>query len=164
MIGSAAGTSIIDTINLSQFEKAQAELISLPKKQKTQYAIVEVESRLHRRVYSTLRKNYSVAEIGSVFLNSGWTEEQIDLFWKVFFRKEDKRKNKKTTSMRVSSKKVKAIPHEDNTQDNSASHSASPSADGNASQNDGLSAQSIAENDQPLSGGHFELPPDTEDI
>ncbi len=79
MIGSAAGTSIIDTINLSQFEKAQAELISLPKKQKTQYAIVEVESRLHRRVYSTLRKNYSVAEIGSVFLNSGWTEEQIDL-------------------------------------------------------------------------------------
>ena len=164
MLASTAGIPAASTFNINTLQGIKDVLVGLPKKPKTQYAIVEAESYLHRWVHSTLRKNYTVAEIDGVFINAGWSEEQREAFWKIFGRKEDKRGNKRIAPIRMSRKKAKAISHENTPQDGSMSPSVNGDAVGNTSEVDGLTVQSIAETQQPLSGGHFELPPDTEDI
>jgi len=164
MLASTAGIPAASTFNINSLQGIKDVLVGLPRKPKTQYAMVEAESFLHRWVHSTLRKNYSVAEIDGVFLNAGWSEEQRKAFWIIFGRKEDKRGNKKIAPIRMSRKKAKAISHEETPQENSASQSSPGDTVGNTSAADGLTVQSIAETQQPLSGAHFELPPDTEDI
>ena len=164
MLASTTGIPVTSTFNINVLQSIKDLLAGLPRKPKTQYAIVEAESYLHRCVHSTLRKNYTVAEIDGVLLNAGWSEEQRETFWKIFGRKEDKRANKKISPIRMSRKNKKAISHEDTPQENSASQSSPGDTVGNTSDVDGFTVQSKAETQQSLSGGHFELPPDTEDI
>ena len=164
MLASTAGISVTDTFNINLLQRIQEELIGLPRKEKTQYAPLEAESYLHRWVHSALKKNYTVAEIDGVFLNAGLSDLQREIFWKFYERKENKRKHKRMSPIRMSRKKAKVISHEDTPKEISASHFVSQSGAGNTSHDDGLPSQSIAENHQPLSGGHFELPPDTDDI
>lgn len=164
MLASTTGIPVTSTFNINVLQSIKDVLIGLPKKPKTQYAIVEAESYLHKWVHSTLRKNYTVAEIDGVFLNAGWSEEQRETFWKIFGRKEDKRGNKKMSPIRMSRKKAKVISHEDTPQEDSIYQSSPGDTVGSAPDVDGLTVQPIAETQTPLSGGHFELPPDTEDI
>ena len=164
MLASTAGIPATSTFNINSLQGIKDVLVGLPRKPKTQYAIVEAESFLHRWVHSTLRKNYTIAEIDDVLLNAGWSEEQREAFWIIFGRKEDKRGNKRISQIRMSRKKAKALSHEDTPQEDSASQSSPGDTVGNTSDAGSLTVHPIAETQQPLSGGHFELPPDTEDI
>ena len=164
MLANTAEIPATSTFSISSLQSIKDVLVGLPRKQKTQYAMVEAESYLHRWVHSTLRKNYTVAEIDGVLLNAGWSEEQREAFWIIFGRKEDKRGNKRISPIRISRKKAKALSHEDTPQEDSASQSSPGDTIGNTSDIGGLTVQPIAETQQLLSGGHFELPPDTEDI
>ena len=64
----------------------------------------------------------------------------------------------------MSRKKAKDLSHEDTPQEDSASQSSPEDTVGNTSDAGSITVQPIAETQQPLSGGHFELPPDTDDI
>ncbi len=75
MLASTAGIPSASTFNINSLQGIKDVLVGLPRKPKTQYAMVEAESYLHRWVHSTLRKNYTVAEIDGVFLNAGWSDE-----------------------------------------------------------------------------------------
>ena len=164
MLASTAGIPVTSTFNINSLQGIKDVLVGLPKKPKTQYTIVETESFLHRWVHSTLRKNYTIADIDDVLINAGWSEEQREAFWIIFGRKEDKRRNKRISPIRMSRKKAKAISHRDTPQEDSASQSLPGDAIGNTSDAGSLTVQSIAETQPLLSGAHFELPPDTDDI
>lgn len=164
MLAGTTGISVPDTFNISLLQRIQEELTGLPKKQKTQYALLEAESYLHKWIHSALKKNYTVAEIDDVLLNAGWSDLQVEGFWKFYERRENKRKHKRMSPMKMSRKTKKVVSHEDTPKSNSAPQFAPKNAVENSSEVKELIVQSKAETQKPLSGGHFELPPDTEDI
>ena len=164
MLAGIAGISVTDTFNISLLRRIQEELVGLPRKQKTQYALLEAESFLHRWIHSALKKNYSVAEIDDVILNAGWPEELRETLWKFYEIRENKRKHKRMSPMKMSRKTKKVTSNEDTPKSNSAPQVAPQNAVENSSEVCVPTVQFIAETQPPLSGGHFELPPDTEDI
>ena len=66
--------------------------------------------------------------------------------------------------MKMSRKTKKVVSHEDTPKSNSVPQFAPKNAVENSSEVKELTVQFKAETQKPLSGGHFELPPDTEDI
>ena len=140
------------------------ELINLPPKPKTQYVLIEAESFLHKKVRSTLKKNYTKAEIDNLFLRAGWSEEEIKLFWKFYERRENATEHKKTAPKRAASVKTKVISHEDIQDNISTPQSSQEIALPHKREDSELTVQSVTEIQQPLSGAHFELQPDTDDI
>ena len=160
MLASTAGIPAASTFNINTLQGIKDVLVGLPRKQKTQYALLEAESFLHRWIHSALKKNYSVAEIDDVILNAGWPEELRETLWKFYEIRENRRKHKRMSPMKMSRKTKKVTSKEDTPKSNSAPHNAVE----NSSEVCVPTVQSIAETQQHLSGGHFELPPDTEDI
>ena len=124
MLAGIAGISVTDTFNISLLRRIQEELVGLPRKQKTQYALLEAESFLHRWIHSALKKNYSVAEIDDVILNAGWPEELRETLWKFYEIRENKRKHKRMSPMKMSRKTKKVTSNEDTPKSNSAPHNA----------------------------------------
>ena len=164
MLASTAGIPAASTFNINTLQGIKDVLVGLPRKQKTQYALLEAESFLHRWIHSALKKNYSVAEIDDVILNAGWPEELRETLCKFYEIRENKRKHKRMSPMKMSRKTKKVISNEDTPKSNSAPQFVPQNTVKNSSEVGELTAQSITETQQPLSGGHFELPPDTEDI
>ena len=164
MLAGTTGISVPDTFNISLLQRIQEELTGLPRKQKTQYALLEAESFLHRWINSALKKNYSVAEIDGLLLNAGMSDLQVEGLWKFYERRENRRKHKRMSPIKMSRKTKKAISHEDTPMSNSATQFVPKNAVENSSEVGEPTVQSIAETPQHLSGGHFDLPPDTEDI
>ena len=164
MLASTAGIPAASTFNINTLQGIKDVLVGLPRKQKTQYALLEAESFLHRWIHSALKKNYSVAEIDDVILNAGWPEELRETLWKFYEIRENKRKHKRMSPMKMSRKTKKVTSNEDTPKSNSAPQFAPHNAVENSSEVCVPTVQSIAETQQHLSGGHFELPPDTEDI
>ena len=164
MLASTAGIPAASTFNINTLQGIKDVLVGLPRKPKTQYALLEAESFLHRWIHSALKKNYSVAEIDDVILNAGWPEELRETLWKFYEIRENKRKHKRMSPIRMSRKNKKVVSHEDTPKSNSAPQFAPQNAVENSSEVCVPTVQFIAETQPPLSGGHFELPPDTEDI